>query len=251
MKTLRIENETHRSILNESFNCDYKDKSFYSDENINSKSKSDNIASKELFLKSFISIRKDFINTSIEEVLEKVENYENCFDDTKKYNINSSEIENKKESRVSYEISKDNSRKNLFDLKCYKLEKELKESYYEDGYYSEAEKLFFEYYKENKYDSINMLVKIHADNVENYNVSEGILRIIENIDYKDLYPSGQVLLDSIFLMMKDDILIQSLYIECFEKWKNNDGIRFLKRISCSDRINEEYRKKVIEYLNCI
>lgn len=134
------------------------------------------------------------------------------------------------------------------DEKVILLSRELSSSILNDefeiGYNSKSSYLFSDMMKQSSYLGRKVLTRCFADNFHDNTVVLGLLFILYDTDYDEIYPEGQTIAAATASMNNNQI--KEALLRVFESWLNPDSIRILETIKFDKTWLETYRLELIE-----
>ncbi|MBE1427007.1 hypothetical protein H4684_003691 [Desulfomicrobium macestii] len=111
------------------------------------------------------------------------------------------------------------------------------------GFNSNADKYVQNIISTNKTDTALLLNSIFIENFDIKNIVTGILRIIAHLKYDDIYPVGQTM--AIAALKHKDVEIRECGVRAYEIWGNQESIKALKSIKCTEKWLQDYIDQVI------
>jgi len=126
----------------------------------------------------------------------------------------------------------------------------LESETFENGIANQSEYFFKKLFNEDRDAAINGISTLFYSNFEldGRKVSNvvGILHIISHMEYKEIYPIGQVL--ALAALIHDNDEVNEFAIKCFENWGNADAIAKLEAVKFSKEWLQGYANDVINEL---
>lgn len=120
----------------------------------------------------------------------------------------------------------------------------IKNDEFRVGYFSNSSIYFKNILEKYPETARKCLLSVFADNVDKKHIIYGILSILTEIEYSDIYPEGLII--AMASKSVPDKIIKEAFVRLFENWCNKDALKFIKVMKFDEEWLENYRLEVIE-----
>jgi hypothetical protein len=134
---------------------------------------------------------------------------------------------------------------NKKDFKINFLSK-VKRSYYESGYFSEADDYLIPFIIHNHPFYFDWIYELYRENYQDEYFVSNLLKILAHISYENITPICIKIAEE--SLMHESSEIKESAVMAFENWEYTDAIPMLEIIHFNDEFLDDYLRRVIEDL---